>query len=86
MNCFKYSLTTKFVYGCVANLVVRSGASEGQMTSKTRSLMSLNGGTDNYSFQVSSILLWKRLQHTSPFLKFETLFPEIVRDQTTNSR
>ena len=55
-------------------------------SSKTRSLMSLNRGTENYSFQVSSILLWQRLHHTSPFLKFETLFPEIVRDQTQNSK
>ena len=93
INCFKYSLTltTKFVYGCVTHLVMRSGAGGGKGgmandSSKTRSLISLNGGADNYSFQVSSILLLNRLHHTSPFLKFETLFPEIIRDQTQNTR
>ena len=74
------------MYRCVANLIMWSGASEvASDSSKTRSLMSLNGGTDNYSFQVSSILLRKRLHHTSLFLKFETFFPEIVRDQAQNS-
>ena len=79
INCFKYSLTNKFAYGCVSNLVMRCGASGGANdSSKTCSLMYLNGGADNYSFQVSSILLPNRLHHTSLFLKFEILFPIIV--------
>ena len=90
VNCFDYSLTltTKFVYGFVAHLVMRSGAGGGGAndSSKTRSLMPLNGGADNYSIQVSSILLPNRLHHTSPFLKCETFFPEVVRDQTQNRR
>ena len=48
--------------------------------------MPLNGGTKNFSFRVSSILSRQRLHHTSPSLKFEILFPEIVQDQTQNSK
>ena len=80
------------MYGCVAHLVIRSGAGWGvgeggmQMTLLKFVVYCLNGGADNYSFQVSSILLPDRFHHTSSFLKCGTLFPEIVQDQIQNTR